>query len=85
MGHNLYRRLSDLAENLGEFSPNDLVPREVAEVFNVLLEETKKVQGQDPVVASTKPIPIPDNEPHADTSCGALRAVATQLATAFRR
>lgn len=85
MGLNLYRRLTDLANNLGEFGANDLVPREVAEVFNVLLEEAKSAQGQDPIVANTKPLSIAANEPHADTSCGALRTVATQLATAFRR
>jgi len=85
MGLNLYRRLMDLAENLGEFGANDPVPREIAEVFNVLLEETKKAHGDDPIVVQAKALSIASNERYAHTSCGALRAVATQLSSAFRR
>lgn len=84
MGLNLHRRLLDLAQNLGEFEANHPVPREIAEVFNVLLEETKKIHGQDPIVAQAKLLSLASNDRYAHTSCGALRTVATQLVSAFR-
>jgi hypothetical protein len=85
MGLHLHRRLIDLAENLGEFGSNDPVPREIAQVFNILLEETKKTKDEDPIVAQVQTLSMASNEKYAHTSCGALRAVTTQLASAFIR
>jgi prophage DNA circulation protein len=81
----LHRRLTDLANNLGEFGPTEPVPRQIAEIFNVLLEETKKAHGEDPIVAQVQALSMASNEKYARTSCGALRATATQLASAFIR
>jgi hypothetical protein len=79
----LHGRLIALTENLGEFAPNDPVPRQVAEVYNVLLEETKKVKGDDPIVSQAYPFQMASNDKYAHTSCGALRAVTEQLVRSF--
>lgn len=82
---NPHQRLVDLKRSLAAYDVNDVVPTEIAKIFNVLLEEAKKVAGDDPVLAQVDPVDIPQGESYANCNVGAMQTMTQQLITAVRK
>lgn len=74
-------QLSSFVASLGEFEARASVNWQVAEVFNVLLEQAKKTHGDNPVVAAIRPVGKSQTGRSA-ASAGELRALANQLLAA---
>jgi hypothetical protein len=76
----LRAQLRNLDNSLGEFKATDRAPDQLIDLFNVLLEEAKKLHGDNPVVAA-----IAEVEPHGigeSINAGGLKALTGQLLTA---
>ena len=79
MGGVVFGRPGDEEEDDGEdIEEFDRVAPQVIEVYSVLLEEAKKANPDDPVLASLKPL----REPIA---AGSLRALVGQVRLAIDR
>jgi hypothetical protein len=80
----LETRLIELDENLDEFKPSHTASWQLAQLFNVLLEEVNKAHPDDPVAKTI----LPSEQtaiPNVSTSdCGSLRAATAQLLAAVR-
>ena len=79
----LRAQLRNLDDSLGDFKATDRAPDQLIALFNVLLGEAKKVQGENPVVAA-----IAEVEPHGlgeSINAGGLKALTGQLLTAIPR
>jgi hypothetical protein len=80
---NLRSQLINLEKSLAAFKATDRAPEQLIDLFNVLLEEAKKSNGDNPVVTSIQAV-----EPHGlgeSINAGGLKALTGQLVTATPR
>ena len=73
----LSKRLKSLASSLDKFEPNDVVPWQMALIFNALLDEAKKQYGNDPIVSVIEP--ATGDGIYANGNAGSMRASVGQL------
>lgn len=80
MPADLETRLSDLDRSLAEFDPSQTAPAAAGQVFNALLEESRKQHPEDPVVGAVEPVGFTSADSEfAEINVGALRALIQQL------
>jgi hypothetical protein len=80
MAADLKKRLGDLDHSLAELDPSQTAPATAGQVFNALLEETRRQHGTDPVVSAIEPVGFTSADSEfAEIDAGALRALIQQL------
>jgi hypothetical protein len=83
----LEARLNDLEESLGVFKATDYAPWQVAVIYNALLEQAKKEDGDDPAVAALEPATqaggMGDPRNESTARYGELRAAIKQIIAAI--
>ena len=80
MPADLEKRLGDLDSSLAELDPSQTAPATSGQVFNALLEETRRQHPDDPVVTAIEPVKFTSAESEfAEINAGALRGLIQQL------
>ena len=80
----IVRRLADLDETLADFEPKHRPSWQLAQIYNTLLEEARRIAPKDPVVKVIEPV-RQSLRGGAATDCGTLRAATMQLLGALGR
>jgi hypothetical protein len=76
------KQIKSFMGTISDFKAKDTVSEQVADLFNVLLAETKKALPENPVVASIEPVGK-SMMGTSMASAGELRTLAAQLLAAF--
>ena len=79
----LEQRLFDFSRSLDDFKPTDSASWQLAQIFNALLAEVKKVHGDDPIVDAITPVEQ-SMSGGAVADCGTLNAATAQLLAIVR-
>ena len=75
----MYSRLTDFIDSLSTYPPKEHPATQVGNIFNALLDATKKQYPDDPVVAAITPAKNLGMSPKCDLDAGSLIAAAQQL------
>lgn len=75
----LYSRLTDFIDSLSTYPPKEHPALQVGDIFNALLEATKRQYPDDPVVTAITPAKRLGTSGKSDLDAGSLIAAAQQL------